>query len=762
MAILVVLASGVSLAPLSTFAQLTPQTGGTTNGLTIKGNGNTVYYNAAPAANSKIEYDKDGKPVAVKNDGNKINETEDTGYVVTTTQVAMVPAGLQQVSTTAVLNQGDMRGQQVFSDGNGRYFVSQGTGCKQLISSSCFELKITDKDGNNALTKEVTSLEGAIAKANKSTRGGIDRPIVSKPGGNCEPNIGLSQGGMTVENCDNGTQRITYANGAVEVREVDAEGRALKMGSLTGFDAAGARDDGYSWKGAAAYQGQNAEDPCKTSKTIDGERFGCTGSDTMVAGGKLLMAGSDVVGSTRIQQQGMATWQQVQAAGGAPSDVYNGQADMYENAGKTQKKIGTVNLVAGMAQMLASQKALRAKGDLQKEKDALSTKLKAHRGADGTILADDGTGATNGKDANGKMHIEDGFVGADADKVTYRRDGLFGKKIKEDITERVVSNFELNNSFKLNTSTEARQGQDLKSAGNAATLMREKELALKEKKVRGDATQILQSAIQEQTEAAGRVLKGGIESAVGGLTQRMTGSSNIQTAKSFRALADTMKTQDSNVPTLDLTHDTDGSTVTARTGGAITGSPTAPVTSGAEADTTTTAGAPPLGTPLNTQPVQNNAPPGWYGGGYSAHDPLANSGGGGGGGGGGGPNAQLGGLTQGAATAQNPFLVPPPGVDKHTEFKELRGYDSPGGAAAVAGAGGGGDGLGDLVKSLLREDGSGKKIEDGRDLAFGGRSPASDGGGPILDSSTDLFKQISAAYRGKSEQGAVGFASGRQ
>ncbi len=740
----------ISLLPLPALAQQQQKV--------QQGSGPTIIiYNGTSSERereSTTTTDEYGNVVEKEPTYHKPTDPNDLGYFVNTSQVSDVPPGLQQVSTSNQFTRGSIKGQAIYQDGaSGKYYVSQGSGCKLGIAASCYSMDIVNSKGESVLAKE--GLDASIANANASKNGFINRPAGTNAGGNCSVNVGKSQGGETVEDCDNGTQKVTYANGAVEVRKIGPDGLPLTddtgktMGVLSNFNAADSQDDGYSWKNAAAYQGQKDGDPCKTGKTIDGKRFGCATSDAMVKGGQLLMQGSDMVGSARITQQGMATYQQVQMSGGAPDVVYDGTGDMYENAGKTQKTVGTLNLISGMSQMLASTKALKAKADLEKEKKELTTKLQTTR-HNGQELAEDGTGKG-----------QDGYIGVNPDKVTYKNKR---KGTAEDIADRVITNFDLNSSSKLTTFNEKRDGMDIKSAKNNATVMREKELALKERKVRGDATEILQKAIQEQTEAAGRALQGGMQSAVGGMVQRMNGNQAIQTGKQFHALADSMKAQVAGAPGLDLTNQNDNSAVTARTGSAITGSPEGPTTSTDNAATTATAPAGPLGGPLNTQMPVNNPGPGYYGGGFAQHDPLSGGGGGGAGGGGGGPNAQLGGLNQAPLPGQAALLAPPPGPDKHTEFKELRGYESTGGAVAAAGGGGGENPLGDLVKSLLREDGNGKKIEDGHDLSFGGgRNPASaDMGGPIHDSSTDLFKQISSAYRGKSEQGAVGFSSGRQ
>lgn len=573
--------------------------------------------------------------------------------------------------------------------------------------------------------------------------------------------------GQTVTLCSDGQRTTQFSNGAVVIDRVDNDGNILRAGTLN-HNVAGNTNKDFAWQRNEAYQASDSD--CKTGRMIDG-KFACAGANTAIKSAEISNIGSQFVGAGALNTYGQQVWQDVAASGGDVATSYEAQAKLMNRAGETQKAMGWVNIGAGAAQIKAYQKAQKNINELKRELSMVEQRVQVNLD---TKTAGDGTGAN-----------EYGYISGNR--------GDSRGVIKDQITGKVIENFNLNQVAKVN-GIEAASSVDLsylRAAGvldannryttnyatpekriqaiqNSAKLdanqkrqamgalrrmqMADSEIGKKKAAVIAQTKQIIQRAISEQTEIAGRTAAGAAVSAAQGMSQIHMGNEQKRTAGSIKDMAEAIRKNGQQAPPIVLNNtQTDlGGSGAGRGGGGLGGN--APDISLAEGQPNPNAsplgGFNGMGDPINTRDnleTQVGPAAGMFQAGMGNMPQGGPTGGGGGGG-----SVNFGAMP---ADPQAAAVLPGLGnVDPYKTYGKGGDYKS---MAATAGAATGAPGsmadMMEVMKNFGREDGAGNATNTQGE----GRAPAS-AEVEFLSPDADLFKQVSIAYRSKLEAGAVG------
>ncbi|MBL7715820.1 MAG: hypothetical protein JNL01_10170 [Bdellovibrionales bacterium] len=588
------------------------------------------------------------------------------------------------------------------------------------------------------------------------------------PGGQvvCKKVDAESNAAQIVTVCSNGARSTQFtATGTLIEDQVDSEGNVLRSGAMK-QDVAGNVNKDFNWRKNDAYL--NDDGTCKTGKMIDG-KFACAGANTAIKSAELSNIGSQMIGAGALNQYGQQVWQDVAASGGDVATSYEAQAKLMDRAGDTQKKMGGVSLAAGMGQMLAYQRAQANVKELKRELAMVEKRIQVN--LDNRVVGD-------GTNSN-----EYGYISGNR--------GDSRGAIKDQITGKVIENFNLNQAVRVNGIERPSDSELnlLKSAGildanfryatayntidkrvtaiqnhpsmnaeqkrQALSAVRRMQLAdaemnKKKAEVVAQTKQILQRAISEQTEIAGRTAAGAATSIAQGASQIHMGNEQQRTANSIKGLADKIRENGKAAPPIVL-----GNTQvdTTQTGGGRGGSglggggPDISLVDGVP-----TPGASPLGgfngmgDPLNTKDnleTQVGPPAGAFMAGGMGGGAMGGMGGGMGGG-----------MQPGTASLPTDSKALAGLGDKNADPYKVYGKGSDyknGVAPGAPGAAGGAPGMEALLEAMKDN----KEITRDGAPETGDRAPAS-GEVQFLSPDTDIFKQVSIAYRSKLESGAVG------
>jgi hypothetical protein len=472
--------------------------------------------------------------------------------------------------------------------------------------------------------------------------------------------------------------------------------------------------DPLSGKGALTYQesrdlrGMQADDvndgnDCGVSSGISGGEYSCGGTKTMIEAAKVTNAVTQTVGSTAVTVMGQLA-QQKASMSNSQAEMMKAGAETQITGGKIQVATGAVNAALGIVQIA--------------------------QGASHRSNANQISGEANKSfsfDQSGRLQAGSNRI-AGNQALRARAEGV---------------------------TMQAMQRQDQYYANDPARKAEAKRAVAEQAKsdyqvsVRGIAAK----AVGEQKGVAKEAFAGGVMSLVTGAGQMVQGGFNIAAGNTLKDAANKLKAAENGamsfaggqLPGFGDNMVPEGSA--PRSGQSITGSGANPEAAPAVEEDDEKLDTPNLGRGFDPNGPQggvaNGPAAGKFGAGAPGAGPGASSVGGG-----------LGGGSTSPATAGGED----PAAKYADSNRNPNSYDTSGGAMMGGGGGGGGGDKGPDLSGLLAQFLPKKEDEQTGNgiMDFGGRDPASEPQGSLLDRNANIFKRIHEAYQEKHQKGFIG------
>jgi hypothetical protein len=541
-------------------------------------------------------------------------------------------------------------------------------------------------------------------------------------------------------------------------------------------------------------------DPCATAAGIDRSKYGCGDTQTFMQASQATLQVGGQVGAMVVQTAGQVN--QANAAsstggGGGQAAMMRAGADTQELGGQTQRIMGGLAAVAGMANLGRGIDHGDKAGDLSREFNRSSIEGRIQRNTAGYSSAE-GNGALSMRDAADRAREarEGGSVyeasATDLTDAAFSTDGsgrrndreygyVRGEGVGGD-AGRVISDLQLNRDGTLeglhqgvrseaieqaraDLTAEEAQGANSQATQQARTRLNNLLKARgNEIERRTEAVEDKQAYLTRQLANAGRAASNehgqmsqqatstGVTQLAQGVAQFVAGQLQIDAANSMRANINELNNMESGANRFDLGGD---QSADLNNGSAPSIAGTDPSSSAAAEDASESDVPTGLGDPFATD--QNTGLgagiPAPSGTGFVDRPPGA---GGPGGGNGGSPNA--GAAPQASASNEDP-------QSKYMDLRNRGGgrYET-GGVGRMSGGGGmggrgGGGGIGPDLSAMM-EKFLGKKGEEGRGqgiLDFGqGNGRAGEQPYSLLDRNANLFERIHQTYQDRSRRGIIG------
>lgn len=514
------------------------------------------------------------------------------------------------------------------------------------------------------------------------------------------------------------TSNTTTSNNTAASSDVSS-GTTSDLASAAGADkpTRPVHDPGWHYNYKKHIKG--GEDECSVGTTLD-SRFSCGSTRTFIDTAKIANVAGQAIGSAAQQVMGAQSQMRMMQDGVSQSGALKNAAEMQMSGAQMQTAIGAANTAAGVYELYKSFEHKKNKDELTKE---LNSNFTAEANAKGQMYGD------------GRLKTDKGYITS-------------GQKLGTTAIEK----FQLNNGKGTQLYSE-RLGQlaavvNTYPAGTpqhtAALTEYNALLKRKTQHVEGAVNDIGSHAAQEQAKIQRESMDAGVQSTVMGLSQLIQGSFNMQAAKLTMDAADKMQAAANTGPQF--------APITPNNtwNNADPLAPRSPTTirnsqpeSQAAVEEEKGMDEPGLGAPL--APMKNDGlvgtPPGAAK--FVAKDPPA----GGGGGGGGVSGASTSPASGGSGEEPSARLADNRGAPG---YEGGGSYGSGGGMAATAG---GGPDLSGLLAKFLPN----KEEEQAKNniLDYGGRAPASDENGSLLDRNANLFERIHNAYQEKQRKRGI-------
>ena len=461
-----------------------------------------------------------------------------------------------------------------------------------------------------------------------------------------------------------------------------------------------------------------SQDRCAYGATVDGDKYGCDGTETIVEGAKIFNQTTQVLGSAATQVMGQSATQGA-ARENTQAGYLEAGAKVQENTGKMQVGLGAINALSGVYQLM---KGSQHKKSAKELKSAATGDVVIERSVTGI---DD---LANGGQSSG----ESGYVTSSNAE-----------------SQKFITAFDLNKKGELiqeynlvtrNDETAKQLAIDKRRQGERSKVNHVGELMLEA----GNNAANEQAAIGKEANA------GGVNSLMTGAGQLIQGAAAIASAKELKKAANTMRQPvgGSNFAMPNFGANPGGKIEGGAGGTVITGNGNAAQAEQNAAEEEAQDDAPTLG-----EGFLPNAPPRGVSGPPVAPR-LADGSGGGSVSGSGAVGVGGGGTGAGEEGAGDA-----PKAEYAANLRDAGSQFASGGGGYVGGGGGGGGegggpDLSGMLEKLLGKNGE-TEFRGKPSLDEFGRAPASEPYS-FLDKSVNIFDRIHKAYQAKSKSGRVG------
>jgi hypothetical protein len=496
-------------------------------------------------------------------------------------------------------------------------------------------------------------------------------------------------------------------------------------------------------------------DPCRTAKGIDAEKFGCAGTQKLVKTAEVTNTATQMLGNIAAQVTGQGAVQNA-AQDGTQSGAIRAAAEAQEKVADTQMTIGKVNTAMGVLQYFAGMKH-------KSKAEELFNQVK------GEHVSMNSNGS---KQAEGRDDGEHGYASGNVDLTakTLKNFNLNGGAL-ESVDETLPGRVKAAQASADEASLKAKQA--LAAPGGAAVAQawqaraeqfenqaallngqykaqlaaRDRGFKTKSSQVKNEVDSIGNQAGGEHMKAAEDAKAGGLSSAITGITQYLAARMQKSAAELNKDSANKLGAQGGNLPGFDGLAG-GGDPDAPRQGYNV--NPTGEQTSEAVAqqdkkDDTGGLGDPTGNPNAGKDPVGGPLAPGDFKAGAAPGGNGAPAGGGLGGGGGLSPSAPM--TEDGAPRYANAMANP-----DHLEAGATPGRSGGGGNGATDT---GPDLSGLLAKFLPQKEDEAKKGNGILDYGAK-RTLASDGNESLLDRGANIFERIHKTYQEKAQRGVVG------